>query len=160
MHDTNLGFFVAFNNSENLGTPDTTVLIANPAEWKEFNVNCVCLSPTLWAIITPTDSPGWIKLLRYIFLNDKLVEINGNNFYSENLLILQWLEKEFGIAKNKPTNFSNENKIAHINWEKDSYFVFYRMEKHDEGILESFQVRSKRFDNEFEDYAKKSDEID
>ena len=35
------------------------------------------------------------------------------------------------------------------------------MEKHDEGILESFQVRSKRFDNEYEDYAKKlDDEID
>ena len=99
--------------------------------------------------------------IRYIFLNDKLVEINGNNFYAENLLILQWLEKEFGIAKNKPTNFSNENKIAHIHWEKDSYFVFYIMEKHDEGILESFQVRSKRFDNEYEDYAKKlDDEID
>ena len=36
-----------------------------------------------------------------------------------------------------------------------------QLEKHDEGILESFQVRSKRFDNEYEDYAKKlDDEID
>ncbi len=97
--------------------------------------------------------------ITYLFLDDKLVEIKGEDFYSNNLGILKWLEKEFGIAEDKPKNISTKSKVAHLHWDKDNFFVFYQMEKTNEGTREFFKITSQRFKNEFEDYGKQLDEI-
>ena len=97
--------------------------------------------------------------IKYFFFDDKLIEIWGEDFYSDNLKILKWLEKEFGAADDKPKNISDKNNVAHIHWDKSNIFVFYQMEKHDEGTREFFKILSKRFNSEYEDYYKKLDEI-
>jgi hypothetical protein len=63
--------------SLSLGIPSVTLAPPCPARWKVFNVICVDGSPTDCAAMGPTDSPGWIRELKYFMLKRE------NNFLSE-----------------------------------------------------------------------------
>ena len=67
-----------------------------------------------------------------------------NNWSKRLFKMLAYYEAQIDFLEEEvPKNISDKNNVAHIHWDKSNIFVFYQMEKHDEGTREFLKILSK-----------------
>jgi hypothetical protein len=95
--------------------------------------------------------------INFVFLYDKLVEIQ-TTLLSEKPTMINWAESIYGEKQDKPKSFFDTKPNAQWLWDNFNATIAYSIQPDSQGVIESIIIQSRRYQLEFEKFAKEEEE--
>jgi hypothetical protein len=96
--------------------------------------------------------------INFVFLYDKLVEIQTVRL-SEKPTLVNWAESIYGEKQNKPKSFFDTKPNAQWLWDNFNATIAYSIRPDSQGVIESIIMQSRRYQLDFEKFAKEEEEL-
>ena len=94
----------------------------------------------------------------FVFLYDKLVEIQTTRL-SEKPMFINWAESIYGEKQGKPKSFFDAKPNAQWLWDNFNATIAYSIQPDSQGVIESIIIQSRRYQLEFEKFAKEEEQL-
>jgi hypothetical protein len=94
--------------------------------------------------------------VNFVFLYDKLVEIQVGHF-SEATILVNWAESIYGEKEKKPRSFYAKSPNASWIWDNFNAVIFYSVVPDYENLIETIVIQSKHHQRYFEKFSKEQE---
>jgi len=98
----------------------------------------------------------WVEPIIFVFLYDKLVEIQTTRL-SEKPTLIHWAESIYGEKEKKPKSYYQERPNAQWLWDNFNATIAYSIAPDVNDVVESIIIQSRRHQLVFEKFAKEEE---